>query len=134
MPLIEWGDNFSVGHAEIDAQHQRWIEIHNKLHTILLGSQALDVKSSTLTTLEAMKDYAMSHFAFEEKYLQEIGYPERDAHALIHRAFEKTVSSYLDKLLEGTIVLNSEIIRILKCWLEHHILDEDMKYARFVSG
>ena len=134
MPHIEWNDKFSVGHAAIDDQHKKWIDIHNKLHEILISGSPDDVSTSTIDTLEAMQAYAKKHFAFEEEYLETIAYPDRRQHSSLHHSFEGIIEGYLDDIKNGTILLNSEIMKLLKSWLENHILNEDMKYSGFVSG
>ena len=133
MPLIEWSEKFSVGHSEIDTQHRKWIEIHNSLHRSLIGGKSDDVKDATTATLESMRDYAIKHFSFEEEYLAAIGFPETDKHKNIHRDFEGMVGNYLDDIKGGRVILNTEIMKVLKHWLETHILSEDMKYGQFAA-
>lgn len=36
MSHIAWDESFCIDNAEIDEQHKKWFEIHNRLHTILL--------------------------------------------------------------------------------------------------
>ena len=37
MPLMDWNRSYSVGVAEMDAQHQKWFGILNKLHDAMLA-------------------------------------------------------------------------------------------------
>ena len=131
MPRIDWSVEFSVNNSEIDNQHKKWVEIHNKLHEVLLSGNSSEVSKATLTTIESMKDYVQQHFAFEEDYMKSIGFPELDKHTQIHRDFEKTIQNYIDEIESGSLVINTEILKVLKGWLENHILYEDKKYAVF---
>ena len=134
MPRIDWNENFSVGNAEIDAQHQRWIAIHNELHELLINCRKGDLKNASAATLEAMQEYAKYHFSFEEEYIDKLGYPGRDSHVQYHRGFGVMVDKYLRDLRNGDIILNTELMGTLKRWLEGHILIEDKKYAQFAAN
>lgn len=125
MPRIDWDNTFSVGNVDIDAQHQRWIAIHNELHEVLVNCCKDDLKTATFSTIEAMQDYAKYHFSFEEEYIDRLGYPGRDNHVHYHRGFEVMVDKYLRELRNGEIILNTELMKTLKRWLEGHILIED---------
>lgn len=129
MPRIEWTEKFSVGNGDIDNQHQKWIEIHNELHDTLLQGKREDVKMATIKTLEAMKAYVKKHFSFEENYMQTIEYSEIASHIRIHRSFEGQIADYLNQIKQGELILNTEIIKVLKDWLVLHILNEDMKFS-----
>jgi len=133
MPRIDWNENFSVGNAEIDAQHQRWIAIHNELHEILINCRKEDLKTASVSTVEAMQEYAKYHFSFEEAHIDKLGYPGRDHHVRFHRGFGVMVDKYLRKLRNGEIILTTELMKTLKRWLEGHILTDDKKYAQFAA-
>lgn len=134
MPRIDWDKAYSVGFEDIDIQHQKWIEIHNDLHELLISGSSSDVRGATLSTLKSMKDYAMKHFSFEEEYMQTIGYPETERHKQIHRAFEGMVENYLDDMRNGEVVLNTDIMKVLRSWLVSHILNEDKKYGELAAA
>jgi hemerythrin len=133
MPRIEWDVTFSVGDVDIDAQHQRWIAIHNELHELLVNCRREELKTASVSTIEAMLEYAKYHFSFEEEYIDRLGYPGKDNHVQYHRGFEVMVDKYLRDLRNGEIILNTELIKALKRWLEDHILTEDKKYAHFAA-
>ena len=80
-----------------------------------------------------MQDYANYHFRQEEQYLQEIHYPDLVAHRRLHTDFDDQVYSYNRKIRSGELILNSEVISLLKNWLEHHILHEDQQYCAFAG-
>lgn len=134
MPTIEWNETFSVHHTEIDDQHKRWIAIFNELHQTLLQGKPEELPVAGRKALRAMMDYAETHFTFEEDYMKEIGYSEIAAHASLHRDFRNRIYAYLRQMEDGSgLILNTEIIAIIKDWLLKHILVEDQKYAQFSS-
>jgi hemerythrin len=133
MAEIIWNDSYSVNNAVIDAQHKEWIAIYNKLDRILLQGSNDEVSTAAADALQAMQDYANYHFRQEEQYLQEIHYPDLVAHKRLHTDFDDQLYGYNKNLRNGKLVLNSEVIAILKKWLQHHILYEDQKYCAFLA-
>jgi len=130
MPAIIWDDSFSVHNDEIDGQHKKWITIINDLHAALIGDTVIG-KDVTVQSLKAMDDYTRFHFSHEEAFLRSVNYPDYDAHVELHEAFLKMMKRYMDDIEHDRVVLNTEIMKVLKNWLQHHILEEDMKYASY---
>ncbi len=133
MSQIIWNASYSVNNAAIDAQHQEWIAIYNRLDRILLQGSNDEVTNAAAEALQAMQDYANYHFRFEEQFLKEINYPDIVAHKRMHTDFDNQVYGYNRNLRNGELVLNSEVIGILKEWLQHHILHEDQTYCAFLK-
>ena len=49
-----WSDECSGGLQEIDEQHKRWIDIHNRLHDELLTGSVDSLKEMATSTLREM--------------------------------------------------------------------------------
>jgi hemerythrin-like metal-binding protein len=79
-------------------------------------------------------DYSKYHFQFEEKYLRSIAYPDLVKHARLHKDFDFLVYQYYRDVCDGKIVLNTELIGVIKNWLLNHILVEDKKYSQHASA
>ena len=133
MSQIEWDQSFSMGNAEIDAQHKKWIDIYNKLDAIMEEGNPQAIKRATIDTLEAMLDYARYHFQFEEKYMHGIDYPGIAAHARVHKDFDHLIYKSYRDALDGAFVLNTRLLKTIKSWLINHILIEDKKYSQFAG-
>lgn len=134
MSQITWDDSYSVGNDAVDAQHKEWIAIYNRLdHAILNGSSG-DLTKVREEILQAMMEYASYHFRQEEQYMQEMGYPDIVAHKRVHTDFDDQLYNYHRMVRNGELVLNSELITIIKNWLLNHILKVDMKYKAFAEG
>lgn len=134
MPRIEWDNSYSVQNDEIDAQHKKWFEMFNDLHETLLSREPKDYNSITENALQSMKDYALNHFGFEEEYMRSINYPDLEHHQAIHKQFAQKIDEYQNNFRAGRLLLNSEIIQVMKDWLRSHILEEDKKYCDFASS
>ena len=134
MPQIEWDESFSVNNPELDAQHKEWISIFNKLHTILLTGKPEELKSASVEALKAMQQYALYHFAFEEEFLRKLDYEDLVRHVMLHKKFYDEICDHVNEVRNGKVVLNTGLIKLLKNWLQGHILIEDKKYAEFAAS
>jgi len=80
-----------------------------------------------------MTSYFRAHFVDEEKFLEEIAFPELEMHKKLHLDYiDKTVDLTFDAILRKDNVSNA-MMQFLVYWWENHILIEDMKYKEFFS-
>jgi len=134
MSQIIWDDSYSVNNEVIDAQHKEWVAIYNRLDQTMLDGSLQDLSKVREETLQAMRDYAGYHFRWEEEYMKEIGYPDIVAHKRLHTDFDDQLYNCHRKIRNGELVLNTELISIIKHWLLNHILKADMQYRVFAAG
>ncbi len=130
MQLIQWDDSMSVNVQEIDQQHQQLIALMNTLHDAMLQRKAKTALGEVLAGLVA---YTGSHFATEEQYFDEFGYPEADAHKSIHREFVKQVTDFQDGFATGRLMLSMDVMDFLEEWLLNHIKGDDHRYGPFFN-
>lgn len=134
MSQIIWDESYSVGNAAIDEQHKQWIAIYNRLDQSMLTGSSKDYTAIRAEILQAMQEYASYHFREEEQYMRELGYPDIVAHKRLHTDFEDQLYNYGRMIRNGELVLNTELISMIKNWLLNHIVREDQKYRVFASG
>ena len=129
MSLIEWTEEFSVGIEDIDKQHQKWLSIVNELHDSIMEAKGI----STLKELiKEMEEYTDFHFSTEEEMLEKAGWPELDRHKRIHFSFKQQITQLKRDISSGELVLRSQVMSVIKNWLEDHILKEDQEYSKFI--
>jgi hemerythrin len=130
MEKITWGENFSVGVRDLDAQHKQIVIMVNTLIEMNETKVDSEIISDTLTK---MTQYAIEHFQKEEQYMLDYGYPEYSSQRKQHQEFKKkTVDFCMETMLHKTTV-PTEIFTYLKLWWTNHILQEDMKYKKFFN-
>ena len=134
MGKIEWDDSFSVKNTEIDDQHKKWISIYNEMHECLTNNDCSDFDSLTRKIIKRMQNYTSYHFNFEKDYMAKMGYPGIVDHLRCHKDFDSRIYNLARDTREGRIVLNTEVIKILKEWLLDHILVEDQKYNLYLAS
>lgn len=130
MPLISWTSTFSVGIQSMDAQHQRWFTLLNRLHDAMLQGRGKEMLDAILFE---MIDYTVTHFRSEEALLESRGYANLLEHVRKHEAFTHQLQEMQTKVSNGDPVLTFDVMDSLKTWLETHILVEDKKYAAVLA-
>ncbi len=130
MPLIEWDESFSVDIDRIDREHRKLIGLINQLHEAMLEQKAQEAMTAIVTE---MVDYAQTHFATEELYMEEFRYPDLHLHRVEHQKFIEKTDELRKRVNQGEFVLSLEVMRFLRDWLKGHILGTDKKYAPFLK-
>jgi hemerythrin len=129
MAFIQWSENMSVGDKRIDGQHRTLIDMINKLYDAMSSGKGDNVIQPTMVSLIT---YTKNHFAYEEQFLQQIGYPELAAHKRLHQDLITKVQDFQGKLSAGQRLSPVALGGFLKDWLTSHILNQDKKYSVFM--
>jgi hemerythrin-like metal-binding protein len=126
---LEWNDGLSVSIPEIDAEHQNFILLVNKLNQAIVGRmEAEKVKYCVQSILHE----AARHFAHEERLFKQWGYAEADVHAGKHAEVTRALDEIMGHFEHGgpSPEWIDEALKIKEA-LIGHMLSEDMKYRDF---
>ena len=129
MNFFTWKDSFAIGNEEIDKQHKGYLEYLNEcyLQTSRNSSAGIDHQLR-----EKLREYAVTHFRFEEALFKANGYPDLESHVKKHKYFESQVAE-LDVGKAGEKTRTTESLFVfLRDWFLSHILEDDKKYMSFV--
>lgn len=129
MEKISWTDKFSVGVERLDEQHRRLVGMINRL---IDGHLAGEGGASLSELLADMAEYAREHLAMEEELLRRYRYPHLDAHLAGHDSFRENVAQFCLATNLGVEAIPENILRYLREWLLHHVLEDDMAYRPFL--
>lgn len=124
-PLILWHDDYGLGVDEIDEQHRTLFSLMNK------AWQAVNLEDNlegAIAGVNALERYASGHFADEEAFMLDTGYPFLTSHKKAHDAFLIRLAAERATLIEGGWISLS-LMQFLKDWLISHILMADREYA-----
>ena len=131
MKKIEWIEEYSVGVAELDAQHIKIIEVINELN----ANQGLSSRSEKLhNLLGRIIVYAQQHLDYEEQLLKENNYPDLENHLEKHQDYKQKISDFAVEILEYREDLSPKLLDYLNHWWINHILKEDMQYKPFFES
>jgi len=123
---VTWSNQYSVGVAKIDSEHQKLIGMLNDLHAAMTEGRGRSVIGSVLDGLAA---YTVSHFANEEKLMQLYLYPDYARHKAIHDKLVGQVKSLQEEFHSGNATISLDVLTFLQGWLVDHIVGVDQKYA-----
>lgn len=129
--FIEWKKDLVIGIDAIDNEHRTIIETFQKLYEKMRHGEGRDFHDEIISFLDG---YVEGHLTHEEAYQIEVGYENYDEHKAKHDEFRHILKELKEEKLE--VVTNMELIKInniMKDWLLHHILEEDMKIGEFVK-
>ncbi|MCI5157646.1 MAG: bacteriohemerythrin [Candidatus Electrothrix sp. AUS1_2] len=130
MSLIKWNDSFSVNVVKIDQEHKKLVGMVNELTDAMKAGQGKDVLGKIL---DGLISYTASHFQLEEKYFQQIKYPDAAAHKKEHAAFVQKVTEFKKEFDAGRVTVSVNILQFLSKWLQSHIKGTDQKYSSFFN-
>ncbi|MTJ80999.1 MAG: bacteriohemerythrin [Telmatospirillum sp.] len=132
MPLMTWNNAMSVGVAVIDEDHKKLVSLVNELYDAIQGGHGKDALGKIL---DGLVSYTVMHFAREEKFFQETGYPDAAAHKKEHADLTRQVLDVQSKYKSGaTSTLSLEVMNFLKNWLVKHIQGSDKKYGPHLNA
>jgi hemerythrin len=129
MSFMKWEAEYSVGHAEIDAQHRDMIEILNEFFEALKDGQASEQQKQLLERFVACTE---KHFDTEERELCRVDYHDLISHRRLHDGLRTAIADFAQ-----TFATNKkrcpQAIQILKKRLVDHFQEADRAYARYFT-
>ena len=119
-----------TGIREIDRQHAELLESLRKLSSWIGTPSEV---AAVFSAISYLNDYVDKHFQFEERFLEETGYPNLSKHIEEHAAIRTRVADLTSKILDGTEI-TEEIMATMTEWIVGHIGQEDLEYAQFLKS
>jgi hemerythrin len=129
---IQWTEALSTGVETIDEQHKELIvRVNNLLEACQQGKGKLIMAG----LLNFLADYAVRHFAEEEKYMQTYDYPGYEAHKAQHEKFISDFGLLKNKFDAQGAGVNLVLVtnRTIVDWLVNHINNTDKALGAFLK-
>lgn len=123
---IEWKEAYNIGHADIDAQHQRLFELTNAL------AVANDLPSLR-TALMQLYRHTREHFELEEALMRKLNYAGTLAHTTAHNQLLARLNAISQDVGQGRID-RAAIDQLMKDWAPGHVLADDALLAKFIAA
>ena len=124
--FFKWSSDYNVNIKTIDSQHQELVRILNHLFIAVSKREGDKVIAGIL---DALTDYTKTHFALEERLMQQAKYKELESHKLEHRKLIAELDRLCKKHLVEEKPIYFEMLAFLKNWLKEHIQGVDKKYS-----
>jgi len=130
MAFLSWHDRYSLGHAELDAQHRKLFEVVNHFDDVI----EMDMPAELGRIVDDLIAGALEHFRFEEAVMEQIGFPDRSGHCRMHEELIGQLRQTRTKLKAGGHVSAKSVAMFLVDWLTYHILREDTEFKAYLQG
>lgn len=128
MPFIEWNEQLVTGIDGFDHDHRQLVGLLNKAYDdFILGNP----NETVADTLNEMIRYAGHHFAAEENWMLQNGYPRLSEHRDEHENFRRSVLELQEGYNLGKEHISLEVLQFLKTWIRKHLLESDADYSFF---
>lgn len=133
MNDFHWQDEYSVGDAEIDAQHRCLLEIMARLaDEIESGAQAPGQVADQV--FKELADHVRMHFSYEEQRIADSAYPEDKLleHRLAHDDIVFQLQALQEGVASGRLGLDEVLAFLYGDWVLQHICQVDQEYAAYL--
>ena len=127
---IRWDPSCSVNVAELDQQHQQLFGAVAELEHALRTGRADAIINQLL---EKVIEHTITHFATEERLMEECGFPGLDAHRHGHKELSQKLTMFNLSNLAGGPDVPATLLVFLQAWLQEHILKTDKEYSSFLN-
>tara|TARA_R110002072_G_scaffold4504_22_gene31370 strand:+ start:477 stop:1178 length:702 start_codon:yes stop_codon:yes gene_type:complete len=132
MSFFPWSEEYSVHLRVIDNDHKDLVATVNALHDAIRDGSA---KGEIGHIIGNLAHYVDDHFAREEALMEAYDYPGLADHKRIHRHLTRMVYAIRMVFASKPMEIDpAKLLRFLRDWLVHHILEEDRKYVPFLRG
>ncbi len=129
MEYIEWKNDYDIGETRIDIQHRHLVSLINMFH----ASVSAHIEDQVLgSIMDELGMYALVHFSYEEKWMEEVGYPGLAEHKRLHIDLRQQLDKWRDKYNLRQTHRSGELYKFLHGWLMDHVLVEDLKLTDYV--
>ena len=129
--FITWNEFYELGINAIDEQHEKLVDMINRLYDAFMAGKAQEITNDILNEME---EYAHYHFKTEEDIFGKHKYPDTDAHLLLHKVFFEKTSLYKEEHAAGKEDIHYKLLDYLKDWLLNHIQGADVKYVEYFKS
>ena len=127
MALIEWREEYSVGNASIDLEHEHMIGQINEVYEQL----GHDVDAVTIEAMlgDIQADIS-AHFALEELLMREAGYAEYEDHKEDHEDLLDQIHDLMFSFAEDPDSGRELLMNKLSDWFGRHFASFDARLHR----
>lgn len=126
--MFNFDAEFKLGIDLVDSEHIRLVDMLNEVHELLSAGQK---EQAQKFFGEALSLYVNEHFANEERFMEQIGFPQLEEHKKVHENFRKSFYELKPLVESGDDSAFRQALTDAFTWLLAHIGKTDKKYAKF---
>ena len=133
--MYEFTNDCLIGIKEIDDEHAKLFKMIND--AISMGNELDDIAPVANNLISGLKDYAATHFAHEEAYMEQIRDPELIRQRMQHSLFRDKIRDFsfadIDAPGKQQQVV-TDLLNFLAKWLYGHILSSDIMIGKLPAA
>ncbi|MDH4133899.1 MAG: bacteriohemerythrin [Gammaproteobacteria bacterium] len=129
MTLIPWRDEFSIGIASVDHEHQMLIASINDLHAQMQKPMARDAVVAFLGEIHAR---ISAHFALEEREMRERRYANLAEHKRDHERLLDEIRDIMDAYEDDAYFDKARLAQRLVDWFSTHFRTHDALWHKSI--
>ena len=128
--MYEFTEDCMIHVEEIDNEHRRLFQMIHEAVALVDSTDDVQVIASNL--IKNLKDYAATHFAHEEAYMERMNDPELELQKKAHAAFTAKINAFEPDTSTPEALRASlkGLLEYLVRWLYRHILSSDMMIGK----
>lgn len=129
MDLYRWRSTYEIGHTVIDNQHRELVGLINRMYNAMkAGSGDAEIEP----ILDALYDYAQSHFTSEEDVMRSTGFPGLASHQGEHLDLTRRLLALRTRWKNKHDLQTIQLLDFLRTWFVQHISVSDIEIGRFL--
>ncbi len=129
-PMFNFDAEFQLGIELVDREHKQLVDMLNHTYELLFAGKRAEARHYFE---ESLTKYIDVHFADEEAFLEEIGYPQLEEHRRIHEQFKRDFETLKPRIASDDDAAFRQALNDAFAWLLVHIGKADRRYATFYA-
>ena len=129
--IFDFEAEFRLGIDQVDNEHIQLVDMLNAVYALIAEGKRDEARQYFSKTLS---NYVNEHFAHEEQFMEEIGYPELAMHRKTHENFKATLLRSLPSIEAYDEKAFRDALWDAFTWIVNHIGKTDKKICSLLSG
>ncbi len=125
---IIWKSEYNISNFKIDKEHQKLFTIAREAMSVSKLKDDKEVKNKLKEIITKLFDYVGTHFSNEQKYMEEIDYPELGNHKILHKNMLDMLTNLISELNKLELAdIEKLLFNFIEEYFIKHIVLEDKK-------
>ena len=125
---IIWKSEYNINDFKIDKEHQKLFTIAREAMSVSKLKDDKEVKTKLKEIITKLFDYVGTHFSNEQKYMEEIDYPELENHKILHKNMLTMLTTLISELKKLELAdIEKLLFNFIEEYFIRHIVLEDKK-------
>ena len=125
MSLMEWSDELVLDEGVIDDTHKEFVDLLNRMY------DAPD--DQLLAILDEFIAHTESHFAQEQRWMEELAFPPLSCHVNEHEGVMEITREVRQRTVDGDTRYGKVLAQGIAEWFANHAATMDLMLAQYIK-